>query len=287
LTGNVAITANGSGDTFSLVHSTGANTTNTIGAASGGDTFTVDGGNNTIGGTIALGAATHALGNGDTINLLSGATSGAGINAVDSVWAGGGATTVNLGTSTAAFGAGGHTDSATIDVTGDLTGATSSGSPAMVVVAGASTMGGNGTLVLNFHNVNANNATLSTETWAGGSAANALVNVATANGAPVTTLAQALDLAASQTSTIDAQHGAGNTQIVNSALAQNGNTGLIDWFQFGGNTYIVDTINSSPTNTSSTAVAHTALAATDEVVELTGLVNLGTNGHISIAHGFV
>ena len=286
LNGPVAITANGTGDTISLVHSTTSvgTTTNTIGAASAGDTFTVDGGTNTIAGTIALGAGTHALGSGDTINLLSGAGSdAAGVAATDTVWAGGGATKVVLGTSTAAFGAGAVVDSATVNVSHDLTGALSGGSPAMVQISGAASMGANGSLVIDFHNSNANGAALGTETWAGLSALNAQVNVASA-----TSLAAAFDLAASQSSTIDAQfHVAGgtapNTQVVNGALSQNGNTGLITWFQFGGNTYLVDAINANPTNTSSTAVAHTALAATDELVQLTGLVDLSNPAsHVSI-----
>ena len=44
---------------------------------------------------------------------------------------------------------------------------------------------------------------------------------------------------------------------------------MIDWFQLGGNTYIVEAIN-----TTASAASHPALAATDEVIKITGLVSL-------------
>ena len=47
------------------------------------------------------------------------------------------------------------------------------------------------------------------------------------------------------------------------------NTGVIDWFQYGGNTYVVEAIN-----TTGTAATHAALAATDEVIKIVGLVSL-------------
>ena len=52
---------------------------------------------------------------------------------------------------------------------------------------------------------------------------------------------------------------------------------MIDWFQLGGNTYLVEAINST-----SIAAAHSALTAMDEVVKITGLVNL--SGEILAGH---
>ena len=46
-------------------------------------------------------------------------------------------------------------------------------------------------------------------------------------------------------------------------------TGVIDWFQYGGNTYALEAVNDT-----SSAATHAALAATDEIVKITGLVNL-------------
>jgi hypothetical protein len=56
-----------------------------------------------------------------------------------------------------------------------------------------------------------------------------------------------------------------------------GHTGVIDWFQYSGNTYLVEAINPG-----SAAASHAALAATDAVVEITGLVNL--SGEALVAH---
>jgi hypothetical protein len=72
-------------------------------------------------------------------------------------------------------------------------------------------------------------------------------------------LAKALDLAAAD-----------------AAASQSGgkigaDTGVIDWFQLGGNTYLVEAINTAG---SGSAATHPALATTDEVIKITGLVNL-------------
>jgi hypothetical protein len=127
-------------------------------------------------------------------------------------------------------------------VSGDLTGATTSG--------GTST-GGIGMITLG-NVVNGqgdqivfNNATA--ELLTGSSA----VNVSAAHS-----LAAALDLAAAAAAT---SHGG--------TIA--GNTGMIDWFQYSGNTYLVEAINNS-----ASAASHAALAATDEVIKLVGLVNI-------------
>jgi hypothetical protein len=90
-----------------------------------------------------------------------------------------------------------------------------------------------------------NNAT--TEVLAGASA----VNVSSA-----TSLAHAFDTAAAAAAT--SQGG----QIA-------ANTGVIDWFQYNNNTYIVEAINSTGNQ-----AAHSALAATDEVIKIVGLVSL-------------
>ena len=47
------------------------------------------------------------------------------------------------------------------------------------------------------------------------------------------------------------------------------NTGVIDWFQYGGNTYLVEAVNFA-----ASAAAHAALAATDEIIKIVGLVSL-------------
>jgi hypothetical protein len=145
--------------------------------------------------------------------------------------------TVNFGNNT-----GGGTE--TVVVTGDLTGATTSG--------GTSTSGIAMTTLGNVHDAAGdqivfNNAT--TEILAG----TAAINVTSAGSS----LAKAFDLAAAD-----------------AAASQSGgkigaDTGVIDWFQLGGNTYIVEAIN----NTAS-AASHPALATTDEVVKITGLVTL-------------
>jgi hypothetical protein len=46
-------------------------------------------------------------------------------------------------------------------------------------------------------------------------------------------------------------------------------TGVIDWFQYGGNTYLVEAVNFA-----ANAAAHAALAATDEIIKIVGLVSL-------------
>ena len=121
------------------------------------------------------------------------------------------------------------------------------------------------------------NTTGITESWAGGSASNSQVNVATA-----ATLQQALNIAASQASVIDQQfNGATNTTVLNqntptASLQENAHTGLLDWFQFGGNTYLVEAVNSGAAN-----ATHTALGTNDIVVELTGLVDAN---HVNFAH---
>ena len=75
-------------------------------------------------------------------------------------------------------------------------------------------------------------------------------NSAPLNVSSATSVASALDIAVAYASTMS---GAANK-------------GEIDWFQYGGNTYLVEAVEGSTT--------HTALAATDQVVVLTGIVDL-------------
>ncbi len=284
LGGPIEITANASGDTITLTHE-GNGIGAGIAAASGGDTITVDAGNNYLGGTYNTsppvpGASSFAtsLGTGDTLNLHSAAASGAGFSASDYAWVGSG-TTVNLGTSTTAFGSTTGADAASVAVIGDSTGATSGNNPAMTVITGLATIGTNGNLYVQFDNsaaaghlLFATAPTVPTFNWAGGNATLAQVNEASA-----TSLANALDIAASQTVQISAFQHQGLTTVTNGVVQLNASTAVADWFQFGGNTYVVEAINST-----SAAAAHSALGTGDVVVELTGLINVATNGHLHI-----
>jgi hypothetical protein len=284
LGGPIEITANASGDTITLVHE-GNGINALMAAASGGDTITVDAGNNSLAGTFNVAPAvpgstfSTSLGTGDTISLHSATAAGAGFSATDLAWVGSG-TTVNLGTSTTAFGSGAGVDSATVAVIGDATGATSGSSPAMTVITGFATAGANATLNVQFDNTVAAGhisfttaPTVPTFVWAGGTATLAQVNEASA-----TSLASALDIAASQTVNIDAFHSpAAHTTVTHGVTQLNATTALADWFQFGGNTYIVEAINST-----SAAAAHAALGTGDVVVELTGLINVATNAHLHV-----
>jgi hypothetical protein len=49
------------------------------------------------------------------------------------------------------------------------------------------------------------------------------------------------------------------------------NTGVIDWFHYGGDTYLVEAINPA-----GIAAIHAALAATDELVKIIGMVSLNS-----------
>jgi len=224
----------------------------TVQGGSGSLTVVADGTDDTINlGVVSIGTSItaaqtiHASGAGDTITFATQAADGTAVT-----WAG--APTVDGGTSSTGIGAnstvnfgnntGGGTE--TVVVTGDLTGATTSG--------GTSTSGIAMTTLGNVHDAAGdqivfNNAT--TEILAG----TAAINVTSAGSS----LAKAFDLAAAD-----------------AAASQSGgtigaDTGVIDWFQLSGNTYIVEAIN----NTAS-AASHPALATTDEVIKITGLVTL-------------
>jgi hypothetical protein len=208
----------------------------------------------TINGSQATGALT--LGTATTPLTQAGLTVVGGSGALTVVASGAGDTITELTTSTAGgtitangaadtinFGNNTGSGSETVVVAGDLTGATTSGGTSTSGIA-MTTLGnvvdGHGDLVV-FGNAN-------TEVLAGASA----VNVSSASS-----LAHALDMAAAA-----------------AAASQSGGTigahsGVIDWFQYGGNTYVVEAIN-----TSASAAAHAALAATDEVIKIVGLVSL-------------
>ena len=85
-----------------------------------------------------------------------------------------------------------------------------------------------------------------------------LAGTSAVNVSSATSLAHALDLAAASAASFQ-----GGTIAAHS--------GVIDWFQYGGNTYVVEAINDG-----ATAATHNALAATDEVLKIVGLVSLTT-----------
>jgi hypothetical protein len=214
----------------------------TVVASGNGDTINL--GVVSAGTSITAAQTIHASGTGDIITFATKATDGtavtwAGASTVD----GGTSTTGGIGAnSTVSFGnnTGGGTE--TVVVTGDLTGATTSGGTStggIAMITLGNVVNGQGDQIV------FNNAI--TELLTGSSA----VNVSAAHS-----LAAALDLAAASAAT---SHGG--------TIA--GNTGMIDWFQYSGNTYLVEAINNS-----ASAASHAALAATDEVIKLVGLVNI-------------
>jgi hypothetical protein len=246
--GATTITASGAGDIIST--GVGANTITANGA---GDTITVG---NSAATTIVAGAQIiHASGTGDTIAfastttpLTSGATGSAitytGASTIDGGLPGigiGNNSTVNFGTNISG--------TANVVLTGDVTGATSSGTFAFITLnnlgVGDSMTFGNAT---------------AGERTAGASFGASQVNVASA-----TTLAGALDLAAA-TDAMSQQSGTTAAGLIAA------NTGVLDWFQFAGNTYITEAVNST-----STAATHTALGASDAVVKIGGLVDLSSS----------
>ena len=256
--GALTVVASGAGDTITELNTSTAGGTitangagDTINAANGANTITANGAGDTInlgvvstGTSITSAQTIHAAGAGDVITFATTAADGtaltwAAVSTVD-----GGNSSIGIGAnSTVNFGNNTGGGSETVVVTGDLTGATTSGGTSTTGIA-MTTLGnvvdGAGDQII------FNNAT--TEVLAGTSA----VNVTAAGS-----LAQALDMAASA---------AGNSQSGGMIPA---NTGVIDWFQYGGNTYVVEAINAA-----GTAASHAALAATDEIIKIVGLVNL-------------
>jgi hypothetical protein len=132
----------------------------------------------------------------------------------------------------------------TITETGQLVGATTLGgtsTPPLSAIGGLSP----GYVEMVFDNA-------TTETFSGVTASASQVDVVSA-----LSTGQALDMAA-----------AASSSSQNDGLIP-ANTGVIDWFQYAGNTYVVEDINSA-----STPGSQTALTATDEVVQILGLINL-------------
>jgi len=239
ISGRGIIIASGNYDTISV-----GGDADTITASGSGDTINlgVVGGQAT---SITTAQTVHASGAGDTITFATTAvdtaaaitwSSASTVDGDDNSTGIGANSTVNFGNNTG-------NGSETIVLTGDLTGATTQG--------GTSTSGIAMTTLGNVHNaagdlIVLNNAT--SEVLAGGGA----VNVTAASS-----LAQAFDIAAAH-----------------AAASQSGgkiaaHTGVIDWFQYGGNTYVLEANNST-----GNAATHSALAATDELVKIVGLVNL-------------
>ena len=268
--GPVFITAAGNADVISLVNET-FNTSQLL-LDGVGDKITVDTGINKIaGGFDAFGNLTQAVGSGATVNLADGGNDTVYVGANSTVnLTGNAGNTAVVGNATKAFGAtAGST--ATVQVTGDVAGTTSAGFAAggagvVTTITAADVLGlgaNTGHLNLTFINKATDLSTLN-ESLAGGSPASALVNI---QGA--VSLSAVLDAAINQSFTLDQQLGGGATSPLNGVLQLNGKTGLISAFQYGGNTYVVEAINAG-----GGAAAHFGLQAGDEVIRLTGLVDL-------------
>jgi hypothetical protein len=236
-TAGSTITANGAGDTI-----TAANGANTITANGAGDTVNL--GAVSTGTSINSAQTIHAAGAGDVITFATTAADGTAVTWAAASTVDGGNSTTGIGAnSTLNFGNNIGGGSETVVVTGDLTGATTSGgtsTTSIAMITLGNVVDGAGDLIT------FDNAT--NEALAGPSA----VNVTAAGS-----LAQALDTAASAAAT--SQSGA----------MIGAHTGVIDWFQYGGNTYLVEAINNT-----GAAASHTALATTDEVIKIIGLLNL-------------
>jgi hypothetical protein len=269
--GPLTLVASGVGDTVTELPTSVAGGTLTLAGA--GDTITTAAGANTVtangaqdliqlgevstGTTITASQIVHAAGAGDSISFATTAADGTEV-----FWGTGAASTVDGGSSSLGIGAndtisfGNNTGSGseTVVITGDLAGATTSGGTSTSNIA-MTTLGnvipGGGDEIV-FNNV-------ASEVLA------SLTNSGEANVSSAATLGQAFDLAAASAAASQS----------NNLIA--GHTGVIDWFQYSGNTYLVEAINHG-----AVAASHTALAATDAVVEIVGLINL--SGEALIAH---
>ena len=254
--GSLTVVASGNGDTITELNTSTAGGTitangndDTINAANGANTITANGSSDTIhlgvvstGTSISSAQTIHASGAGDTITFATQAADGTAVTWAGASTVDGGSSTTGIGAnSTVNFGTNSGGGSETVVVTGDLTGATTSGGTTTIGIA-MITLGnvhdGAGDQIV-FDNT-------TTEVLAGS------VNVSSA-----TTLAHAFDMAAAD-----------------AAASQSGgkiaaNTGVIDWFQYNGNAYVLEAINST-----ASAATHSALAATDALVEIVGMVSL-------------
>ena len=258
--GALSVVTTGQGDTITELGSStsggtiiasGAETT--IDAAAGVHTITASGANDSInlgvvdtGETITAAQTVHASGASDMIMFANTAADGTAVT-----WAA--ASTVDGGTSSTGIGA-----NATVIFGNNTAG----GSETVVLtgtVAGGTTAGGTSTSGIAM-------TTLANVVHAGGdvivfdNAATEQFTSTAVNVSAASSLAQALDLAA--------------------AAAQSGghisaSTGVIEWFQYSGNTYAVEAVNAG-----TSAASHPALASTDEVIKIVGLVDLSTAAHV-------
>lgn len=266
--GNSTITANGAGDTI-----TAGNGINTITANGAKDSITIW---SVANGDNAAAQTIHASGANDTITFsatLADGTTAMHFTAASTVDGGvvGGVSqgigvdsTVTFGTNVGA-GAG-----QLVYLTGDLTGAIASGNYDYTTLNNVVHSGVVGTA---YDQIEFNNDATA-EHFAVSNAANYYNNTGAAdsqvNVATASSLANALNIAAAE----DAASQAADAKIA-------ANTGVIDWFQYAGNTYIVEANNA--TNAPAT---HAVLGTGDEVVKITGLVDLSgmrftaNNSHI-------
>jgi hypothetical protein len=263
--GALTVVASGDGDNIAELNTSTAGGTltasgsgDTISTAAGASTITANGAQDLIqlgavsaGLTISAAQTVHASGANDAISFATTAADGTSV-----FWGTGASSTVDGGSSSIGIGANDTVNfgnniglgSETVVLRGDSAGATTSGgtstnSISMTTLGNAIHNGGD-QIIFN----NATHELLAS-----------LSNSGQVNVASAASLAQALDLAAA-----------------NAAASQSGhliaaNTGVVDWFQFSGNTYVVEAINSS-----GVAASHAALAATDEVVKLLGVVDLSS-----------
>jgi hypothetical protein len=253
--GLLNLVATGNGDTITQLNTSIAGGTitasgdhTTINTANGTSTITANGAGDTINlGVLATGTAItsaqtiHASGAGDTITFATKAADAIAITWGAASTLDGGAGTTGIGPdSSVNFGNNTGSGSEAVVVTGDLSGATTSGGTtitgiAMITLGNVHDAGGDQIIF--------NNAAIE-------------VLVGSVNVSSAMTLAHAFDMAAA-----DAAASQGGSIAAH--------TGVIDWFEYQGDTYVLEAIN--PT---SSAAGHSALAATDEVIKILGLVSL-------------
>ena len=256
--GSLTVVASGNGDTITQLDTstaggviTASGNDDTISTANGANTIIATGANDIIklgvvstGTSITSAQTIHAAGAGDVITFATTAVDDTAVTWAAASTVDGGSGTTGIGAnSTVKFGNNAGGGSETVVVTGDLTGATTSGGTSIAGI-GMITLGN---VVDNAGDqIVFNNAT--TEILAG-----------SANVSAATSLAHAFDMAAA-----DAAASHAGSKIA-------ANTGVIDWFQYSGNTYVLEAVN----DTGSSA-AHTALAAADEIIKIIGSVSLSS-----------
>ena len=236
-------TAAANNNNANKVYASGSNLTLTI-DGTGANVITANG----AGAKITVGDAANGVGANDIVATGAGDTItfvGTQTTTTQAVAKVGSNATINFAT---AYGAGA---SEKITITGDVTGATSSGSYAFTTLNNVSAAVGDQQLVFS----NATNEVLK-----------GAVNVASAGS-----LAQALDLAIAQAAISNAPNpnGGNHAAGANDYAMLDANTGVLTWFQYGGDTYVVEAVNAS-----GAAAANATLDANDVVVKITGLVDL-------------